>query len=80
MTTLPVPVSAALVAWSGVDGRTRVDDQAAAIERLPSPGEDPFVRLARAFLAGYPENSALGYRVDLEAWQAWCQRAGRASV
>ena len=38
--------------------------------------EDPFVRLAKAFIVSYPANSARGYRNDLEAWGAWCAVMG----
>jgi integrase/recombinase XerD len=49
----------------------------AAIDRLPGSGEaDPFLRLAAAFLAAYPANSARAYRTDLRAWATWCGSLG----
>ena len=58
--------------WSGRSGPAVVNPSA-AVARLPGgPDQDPFVRLARAFIAAYPDNSALAYRLDLRAWQAWC--------
>jgi integrase/recombinase XerD len=48
-----------------------------AVDRLPGSGEaDPFLRLAAAFLAAYPANSARAYRNDLRAWANWCAQAG----
>ncbi len=38
----------------------------AALDRLPgASGADPFLRLAAAFLAAYPANSARAYRTDV---------------
>jgi integrase/recombinase XerD len=51
-------------------------DRHEAIARLPgSPDDDAFYRLAMAFLAGYPANSARAYRVDLRAWASCCEAA-----
>jgi integrase/recombinase XerD len=48
-----------------------------ALERLPGTAEaDPFLRLAAAFLAAYPANSARAYRGDLLAWANWCGSMG----
>jgi site-specific recombinase XerD len=44
---------------------------AGALELLPRPDLDPVERLALAFLAEYPPNSARAYRSDLHAWAAW---------
>jgi len=52
-------------------------DRAAAVERLPGfPAQDPYERLAVAFLVGYPRHSARAYLSDLKAWGAWCAGAG----
>ncbi len=52
-------------------------DRAAAVERLPGfPDQDPYERLALAFLVGYPRHSARAYLSDLKAWGAWCAAAG----
>ena len=57
---------------AGLVPRVMVLDPAAtvpgALELLPRPDLDPFERLARAFLAEYPPNSARAYRSDLHAW------------
>lgn len=42
-----------------------------ALESLPRLDLDPFERLALAFLAEYPTNSARAYRSDLQAWARW---------
>ena len=45
----------------------------APLERLPgSPDDDPFLRLAAAWLVGHQKNTAIAYRRDLQAWAAWC--------
>lgn len=45
----------------------------APLERLPgSPDDDPFLRLAAAWLIGHPKNTATAYRRDLQAWATWC--------
>lgn len=44
---------------------------AGALDLLPRPDLDPFQRLALAFLAEYPANSARAYRTDLHAWAGW---------
>lgn len=63
-------------AWTG-GGVAVVIDQASAVDRLPGgPGNDPFERLAAAFLVGYPPNSARAYSGDLRAWWQWCVTAG----
>jgi integrase/recombinase XerD len=65
----PVPIPAAAAIELAVD-RT-------ALDRLPgTPDVDPFLRLAAAFLAAYPENSARAYRSDLRAWATWCASLG----
>lgn len=67
MTDLVLAVPAA----APVAGALPVDR--AALDRLPGPGDaDPFLRLAAAFLAAYPANSARAYRTDLAAWASWC--------
>src|SRR4051795_10488025 len=49
----------------------------APLERLPGTGDDdPFVRLAAAWLGSHPTNTAKAYRRDLESWAAWCARLG----
>lgn len=51
--------------------------RATPLERLPgSADDDPFARLAAAWLLGYPTNTALAYRRDLEAWARWCANLG----
>src|SRR3954449_11281701 len=49
----------------------------APLDRLPGTADDdPFLRLAAAWLVGYPVNTAKAYRRDLESWAAWCVRLG----
>ncbi len=49
----------------------------APLDRLPgSPDDDPFVRLAAAWLVGHPNKTATAYRRDLEGWARWCARLG----
>jgi integrase/recombinase XerD len=51
--------------------------QLAPLDRLPgNADDDPFLRLAAAWLVGYPVNTAKAYRRDLESWAAWCERVG----
>ena len=62
--------------WSGGAMAVAVD-RVAAVERLPgSEHQDPYERLALAFLVSYPDNSARAYLGDLKAWGAWCAAAG----
>lgn len=62
-------------AWSG--GTVASVDRAGAVERLPGHADqDPFERLAMAFLVSYPRHSARAYLSDLKAWGAWCAAAG----
>jgi bacteriorhodopsin len=62
--------------WSGGAMAVTVD-RVAAVERLPgSEHQDPYQRLALAFLVGYPANSARAYLGDLTAWGAWGAAAG----
>jgi integrase/recombinase XerD len=47
----------------------------APLDRLPgSSHDDPFLRLAAAWLVGHPANTAKAYRRDLEGWAGWCAR------
>ncbi len=47
------------------------------LDRLPgSLYDDPFLRLAAAWLVGHPTNTATAYRRDLEAWSIWCAELG----
>jgi integrase/recombinase XerD len=49
----------------------------APLDRLPGTADDdPFLRLAAAWLVGHPVNTATAYRRDLESWAAWCARLG----
>src|SRR3954451_21486207 len=49
----------------------------ARLDRLPGTADDdPFLRLAAAWLVGHPTNTAKAYRRDLESWAAWCTRLG----
>ena len=48
-----------------------------ALRVLPRPDLDPYERLALAFLAEYPANSARAYRSDLQAWAAWTLTVAR---
>jgi site-specific recombinase XerC len=49
----------------------------APLDRLPgTANDDPFLRLAAAWLLGHPTNTAKAYRRDLESWAAWCTRLG----
>jgi integrase/recombinase XerD len=66
----------ATVPWSGGAPAVAVDP-ATAIDRLPgSAHQDPYQRLAMAFLVGYPTNSARAYHSDLKAWGTWCAAIG----
>jgi site-specific recombinase XerD len=38
--------------------------------------DDPFLRLAAAWLLGHPANTAIAYRRDLQAWSTWCGQLG----
>jgi integrase/recombinase XerD len=68
-----VPV---LPRWSGAVATVSADPLA-AVERLPgSVHQNPYERLAAAFLVGYPTNSARAYLADLKAWGAWCAGVG----
>lgn len=76
MTTPPPSRDLVPVAWTG-GGVAVVIDPASAVDRLPGgAGNDPFERLAAAFLVGYPPNSARAYSGDLRAWWRWCVTAG----
>ena len=49
----------------------------APLDRLPgSSNDDPFLRLAAAFLASHPDKTATAYRRDLEGWARWCASLG----
>jgi integrase/recombinase XerD len=49
----------------------------APLDRLPGSAEDdPFLRLAAAWLVGYGANTATAYRRDLSAWSTWCAGLG----
>jgi integrase/recombinase XerD len=49
----------------------------ASFERLPgSASDDPFLRLAAAWLIGHGTNTATAYRCDLQAWSTWCASLG----
>ena len=62
--------------WSGAVATVSADPLA-AVDRLPgSTNQDPYERLAAAFLVGYPTNSARAYLSDLKAWGAWCVGVG----
>lgn len=51
--------------------------RAEPLDRLPgSHDDDPFLRLAAAWLVGHPTNTATAYRRDLQAWAAWCAMLG----
>jgi integrase/recombinase XerD len=51
--------------------------RATPLDRLPgSTKDDPFLRLAAAWLVGFPTNTATAYRRDLEAWSTWCAGLG----
>jgi integrase/recombinase XerD len=66
---VPLPPSAPATVELPVD--------TAALDRLPGSSDaDPFLRLAAAFLAAYPANSARAYRTDLRAWATWCGSLG----
>lgn len=48
-----------------------------SVDRLPgTAADDPYFRLALAFLAEYPANSARSYRADLRLWWNWCAHLG----
>ncbi|MEZ0167065.1 tyrosine-type recombinase/integrase [Kineococcus sp. LSe6-4] len=45
------------------------------LDRLPgSPSDDPFHRLAAAWLLSYGGHTQTAYRRDLTAWATWCQQ------
>lgn len=68
---------AELVPWTGTQPATPTLDRAGAIQLLPGDDtQDPFTRLAAAFLLGYRRHSARGYLADLRAWAAWCAQLG----
>lgn len=47
------------------------------LKRLPSTaGDDPFLRLAAAWLVGHPTITATAYRRVLGAWSDWCAGLG----
>ncbi|GAA5036920.1 site-specific tyrosine recombinase XerD [Terrabacter aeriphilus] len=72
----PASPSSAVAPWSGGASAAAID-VAGAVARLPlDDSRDPFERMAAAFLAGYPPNSARAYRSDLLAWAQWCADAG----
>lgn len=74
--SMTVEIVPAPVVWSG-GGLEVATDRRGAVGRLPgATDEDPFNRLAKAFLAGYPPHSNRAYRGDLAAWQEWCSAAG----
>lgn len=70
-----------VVTWSASASVVEVD-RLSTVERLPGqPEQDPFERLAMAFLVSYPRHSARAYLSDLQAWGrggvgAWCAAAG----
>ena len=69
MTTL-VPMNAAI---AGIAPAVRP----APLDRLPgAPTDDPFLRLAAAWMVGHQKNTATAYRRDLEASSAWCASRG----
>lgn len=64
------------IPWSG-GGAVVVIDQPAAVDRLPGRShQDPYERLATAFLLGYGVNSAKSYAGDLRTWWSWCLACG----
>jgi len=49
----------------------------APLDRLPgSSSDDPFHRIAAAWLLSYGGNTQIAYRRDLAAWAAWCEHMG----
>jgi integrase/recombinase XerD len=49
----------------------------APLDRLPGTADDdPFLRLAAAWLVGHPTKTAMAYRRDLEGWARWCASLG----
>jgi integrase/recombinase XerD len=49
----------------------------APLDRLPgSSSDDPFLRLAAAWLIGHRTNTATACRRDLQAWSTWCASLG----
>src|SRR4051794_25880906 len=68
---------AAPVPWTGRPPAAPGLDRGDAVQLLPGDQtQDPFTRLATAFLLRYRAHSARGYLTDLRAWAAWCQRLG----
>lgn len=73
----PAAEAAGLVPWTGSQPRTPGLEHGDAVQLLPGDHtQDPFTRLAAAFLLGYRTHSARGYLTDLRAWAAWCQHLG----
>jgi integrase/recombinase XerD len=69
--------AAALVPWTGTQPAAAGLSRGDAVQLLPGDQtQDPFTRLAAAFLLGYRAHSARGYLTDLRAWAAWCARLG----
>lgn len=49
----------------------------APLDRLPGTSDDdPFLRLAAAWLVGHPDKTQIAYRRDLEGWARWCAGLG----
>lgn len=49
----------------------------APLDRLPgSSSDDPFHRIAAAWLLSYGGNTQTAYRRDLTAWATWCEHMG----
>ncbi|NIZ89663.1 tyrosine-type recombinase/integrase [Kineosporiaceae bacterium B12] len=49
----------------------------APLDRLPgSSSDDPFHRIAAAWLLSYGGNTQIAYRRDLAAWATWCEHRG----
>ncbi|WP_432531161.1 tyrosine-type recombinase/integrase [Kineococcus auxinigenes] len=49
----------------------------APLDRLPgSSSDDPFHRLAAAWLLSYGGHTQTAYRRDIQAWAAWCEQLG----
>lgn len=69
-----LPVNTASGAGAGADlALTRPEP----LDRLPgTPQDDPFHRLAAAWLLGYGGHTQTAYRRDLAAWVRWCEQLG----
>lgn len=75
---LAVPPDGVTVREAGVGSViATASPRPAPVDRLPgTAADDPFLRLAAAWLIGFSRNTATAYRRDLHAWSTWCTTVG----